>query len=225
MEKISGPHVAGRVRSCADAVADLAVDHARAVILISSHGEGHGIYAGHSGDLDSFGGSHVGVETTQAGDLADEIRRTWHAPAIGAHLDHGIVVPLALGLLPGVPVVSIVVNTVPQGDALADALTAVAQGRTTRVAVIASAHTGAALSDRAPLALKPEAVALEEELLDGLPGEAGIVRDRAEDLAALGSCGAAPLAAFGRLFAGHRCDVAAYERPFGVGYLVATVRA
>ena len=223
LEEISGPDVAGRVRACADAVRALTFDKASAVVLISPHGEEHGIYAGRSGDLDGFGGAHIGVETTQAGDLADEIRRTWHAPAVGAHLDHGIVVPLALGLLPDVPVVPVAVTTVAQSAALADAITAVAGHRSTRVAVVASGHTGAALTQRAPLALRPEAVALEDDLVEHLPSDAGVLRARAEDLDASGSCGAAPLAAFGRLFAGYRCEIAAYERTFGVGYLVATV--
>jgi hypothetical protein len=38
-----------------------------------------------------------------------------------------------------------------------------------------------------------------------------------------GSCGAGPLMAVGTLFSGRRADVLAYERPSGVGHLVATV--
>ncbi len=199
---------------------------ATALILVSPHGPERGIYAGRRGDLDAFGRSGVSIETTNADDLAGELGRTWHGPTLGSALDHGIVTPLALGLMPGTQVVSMSVVDKDDGRRLAEVVAAVAAHRSTKVAFVASGHLSAALTERGPTPLEPAAVELEDAVVAGLSQDAAILDERAEDLQEVGgSCSAGVLAAFGSLFSGHKASVEAYARPYGVGYVVATVDA
>ena len=215
--------MAERVAECAAAVSAISFP-ATAVILASPHGEGRGIYAGRHGDLDGFGRSGVRVETSPAGDLARELRLTWDAPSLGVPYDHGIVTPLALGLMPRTQLIAVATVDAEDGRALARAVAKVADHRPTKVAFVASAHLGAALTDRAPRLKSEAALALEDEVLTGIKEDARVLSDRAERLEmTAGSCSAATLAAFGTLFEGHALELNAYSRAFGVGYLVATV--
>lgn len=197
---------------------------ATAVVLASPHGPERGIYAGRRGDLDGFGRPRVSVETTSADDLAGELGRTWHAPTLGSALDHGIVTPLALGLMSGTQVVCVTVADQADGRRLAAVVAAVAEHRSTRIAFVASGHLGGALSERAPTPLDPAAVELEDAAVAGLAENVAILVERAGELEDIGrSCSGGVLAAFGTLFSGRPATIAAYARPFGVGYVVATV--
>jgi aromatic ring-opening dioxygenase LigB subunit len=92
------------------------------------------------------------------------------------------------------------------------------------VGFIASAHTAASLTPKAPLALRPEGKELDDLILDCLATDCGsLARVDPELWKEAGACGAGPLTAFGALFEGRRADVLAYDHPFGVGYLVASV--
>lgn len=208
-----------------DALRAIAFD-ATAIVLVSPHGPDRGIYAGRRGDLDGFGRVGVAIETTSADDLAGELGRTWHAPTLGAPLDHGIVTPLALGLLPKKQVVCVSVGDRDDGRRLAEVVAAVADHRSTKIAFVASGHLGAGLTPRAPRPFSDAVVALDDEVVAGLAMDAGVLDARAGDLEDVsGSCSAGALAAFGTLFAGKPASVNAYARPFGVGYVVATVDA
>lgn len=199
---------------------------ATAVILASPHGPERGIYAGRRGDLDGFGRTGISIETTSADDLAGELGRTWHAPTLGSALDHGIVTPLALGLMPGTQVVCVSVADQDDGRRLAEVVASVAEHRSTRIAFVASGHLGAALSERAPTPLDPAAVELEDAVVAGLSEDVAVLDKRAVELEDIGrSCSIGVLAAFGTLFTGRPATVTAYARPFGVGYVVATVDA
>ncbi len=93
------------------------------------------------------------------------------------------------------------------------------------VDVVASVNTGAGVTARAPLGELPEGLELERELVAGLARDAATLVDGGAALAALGgSCAGGPLTVLGRLFAGLRGRVLAHEWPYGVGYLVATMR-
>ncbi|HWC13371.1 MAG TPA: hypothetical protein VG929_02105 [Actinomycetota bacterium] len=199
---------------------------ATTVVLATSHGPERGVYAGHRGDLHGFRRGRVEVSTTPADDLAGELGRTWRAPSLGTHFDHGIVTPVALGLLRGARVVAVSVHEPKDGVALASALANIAAKRPTKIVFAASAHTGAALTARGPIVERSEAVELEDRVLADARADAGTFADRARDLRSIGgSCSAGSLAAFGTLFAGRPVHVRAYDRSFGVGYLVATAGA
>jgi len=223
LEAVSGPLVARRAAAFLDALPRFELPAIQALVIASPHGPAAGVYAGRRGDLAGFGCPEVTVEADAAPDLAGEIARTWHADSLGSALDHGIVVPLSLGVLPDVPVVAAVVPDATHGKALADALLQIAERRGTRIGVVASAHSGAALTERAPLSLREDAVELEKRFLVELQRDAGAAASFSEDLGSIGgSCGGGPFTLFGTLFEGRPATLVAYDHPFGVGYIGAT---
>ena len=223
LEEISGSAVAGRVSEIARAVAELRIE-ARTIAVVSSHAETRGIYKMVRGDLDGFGRSGVSIDVARDSDIATALGAEWDAPLLDTPVDHGIVTPLALGLGAGADVVAVSVQDAKDGIALADALTSVASDSEKTVVLVASAHLSAALTPRAPVPLREEAIALEDELLAGMTRDVAIFVERAEDLTMVGvSCGAGPLVAVGHCFAGRGAEVVAYDRTFGVGYVIARI--
>jgi hypothetical protein len=222
LEAVSGPLIVERAARFLGPLAKLELPDVQALVIASPHGPSPGVYAGRRGDLAGFGCPDVAAEATAAPDLAGEITRTWRTDSLGSALDHGIVVPLCLDLMPDVPVVAAVVPDAAQGKALADALLQIAQRRGTRIGVVASAHTSVALTERAPLGYREEAVELEKRFLQELQRDASAATSFATDLESIGgSCGAGPFTVFGRLFEGRQTTLVAYDHPFGVGYLAA----
>lgn len=201
------------------------------VVLLSPHGSRTGVYRGNVGRLDGFGVR--GVELVHPSDDATAriLADAWERPLVEDPVDHGVLVPLMLADLGGVPVVSAALGegdttADPVKDALSfvDALLEVAQGR--RIAFIASANTAASLSERAPLSLRPGTKRLEAKLLRSLESDIGAVEDVARRLSDDGgSCSLGTLTAFARIFAHTTAAVVAYGRPFGVGYVVAVARS
>lgn len=222
--EVAGPSVARRLETVTKGFGSYRFPDVDALVIASPHGPSTGVYAGRRGDLDAFGCPGIMVEAPAAADLAGEVGRTWHAPTLGAHLDHGIVVPLLLGILPSVPVVATVVTDASEGKALADAVAEVAEKRKTRIAFVASANTSVALTERAPLGLKDDAVEIEKRFIQRLQMDSAVAETDVAELADVGgSCGSGPLTAFGHLFPGRGAQVIAYDHPFGVGYLFALV--
>ncbi|MDQ4064424.1 MAG: hypothetical protein M3161_00060, partial [Actinomycetota bacterium] len=155
-------------------------------------------------------------------ELAAALRAEWDAPALQPPVDHGITTPLALGLAAETKVVAVSLRDVKDGISFADSLHAVAKRDEKHIALVASAHLCAALAARAPIPLREQAVALEEQVLGGIRRDVSFLVERADDLETVGaSCGAGPLAAIGHCFEGRPAEVVAYDRTFGVGYLVA----
>jgi hypothetical protein len=219
---VSGPRVAELAGRFLEPLGHLELPPLQALVIASPHGPSAGVYAGRRGDLAGFGCAHVTVEAPSAPDLAGQIARTWHTDSLGSALDHGIVVPLSLGILPRVPVVAVVVPDAEHGKSLADALRQISEQRGTKVGVIASANTSVALTDRAPLGYREEAVELEKRFVQELQRDSSAAASFASDLETIGgSCGAGPLTLFGSLFEGRPSTVVAYDHPFGVGYLAA----
>ena len=204
------------------------------VLVVSPHGRDAGVYARGSGSEASFGGPEARLESPTDSAAAESLARAWKAPLLEDELDHGAVGCLHLLDVRRPSVVAALPETTGPG-ATADACAAMVEGRKlagavkrafagSSVLVVASAHTSAALTPRAPLTERPEGRALDEQVLTSLATDAGSLDDISCDAwTAGGSCGAGPLAAFGRLLSGRSADVLAYEHPFGVGYLVATV--
>jgi aromatic ring-opening dioxygenase LigB subunit len=204
------------------------------VVIVSPHGARDGVYANARASLDGLGVRGVEVCWTPEEEAAEEVARGWRRPRLDGPIDHGIAVPLMAGYASGKPVVAAAVADVvaPRGSTLDDALSAglaladaverLAEKR--RVRVVASAHTSAALSPRAPLTERPEACATEEAVLEALGSDAGELVDLSRSLwADGGACGVAVLAMLGRVFPGRGADIVFYECPVGIGYVVASV--
>jgi hypothetical protein len=136
--------------------------------------------------------------------------------------DHGVVVPLRL-LSPAAPVVAVAFEEGSDGDeglALAEAVSKLAG----TIAFVASANLSAGLTDRSPVPSLEGATDADAAVVAALRADPGGLVQLAPSLTGARSCAAPTLAAFGSLFAGRRCDVLAYEHPFGVGYAVALTR-
>ncbi|MGH2755027.1 MAG: hypothetical protein ACRDLB_11410 [Actinomycetota bacterium] len=218
-------------RSAVDACRTL--DACDVLILLSPHGEAEGVYRAVEGSLKGFGLGAVAVSATTDDAMITRIASSWDREILEAEVDHGIVGALAIGR-PSLPIIACslaeVTGPAPASEAgdvvesaflFADALQGVAGDE--KVGLIASAHTAAALTPRAPLALRPEAKELDDMLLDHLATDCGGLARVEPDLwSEAEACGAGPLTVFGVLFEGRRADVLAYDHPFGVGYLVAT---
>jgi hypothetical protein len=208
--------------------------HADVVIVVSPHGRRAGVYARGTGFETSFGGPEVRLDVPTDANGAESLARTGGVALMEDELDHGAVGCLhLLDVRRPVVVAALPESTGP--DATADSCSAMVEGRKlagavkrvfagSSVLIVASAHTSAALTARAPLAERAEGRALDERILSSLDGDVRALDDiGCDDWTAGGSCGAGPLAAFGRLVSGRSAEVLAYEHPFGVGYLVATV--
>lgn len=215
-------------------IARLEVGDVDAVVLLSSHGERSGVYTRVAGSLDHFGIAGVAEERATDRELAALLVDAWGKGVVRGPVDHGVLVPLLLGIAGETPVVaaSLAEVTGPGAsdvDAMLDdarafraALLAVSAHR--RLALVASLNTSAALSPRAPLGPRAEAIEVESVVLSALRTDVGAVPRLALDLWASGaSCGAGPLWVLGSIFSGRAAAITAYEHPFGVGYLVAKV--
>ncbi len=209
-----------------EAMRSLDFGAADALVIASPHGPSTDIHARTSGSLDAFGPRGIDVETPIDTALARALAGAWGRPLLDEALDHGAVVPLRLLHTGDVPVVAVAFQegTPPVEDAarLARAVAGAADGRL--IAFVASANTSAALTERAPLPSLEGAGEAEQRVMQALRERPGELPARVGDLARAASCGAGPLAAFGFLFADARCELLAYEHPFGVGYAVAVTR-
>ena len=203
-----------------------AIDLTRAgtVVIASPHGSETGVYARPGGNLDGFGPRGISAEATGNADFAHALAERWGRPVLDGPADHGIVVPLRLLGTDGVAVVAVTFaegldaeGAAAEAGRLASALGAVETG----FSFVASANTSAGLDERAPLPSLPGAREAESAVLEALRDDPAALVPGLPALARAGSCAAGPLAAFARLGAGRRCELVAYEHPFGVGYPVA----
>ena len=203
-------------------------------IVVSPHGTATGVYANARGNLNRFGVKGIEVDRPTDLSAAEALAREWGQPMLEDPCDHGIVVPLFAGSIPDAPLVACALTEItgPDGasveQALEDALTlAAAVNRLAldrKVLFVASAHSSAALTPQAPLTLREEGLELDRRIRDALERDVGDLETiDAELWASGGACGAGPLTALGRLFPGSKAEVAWYEHPFGVGYMLALV--
>jgi hypothetical protein len=179
------------------------------IVLLTPHAGAPGVYTQVRGSLAGFG---IDIEGDFVIGLVDDLGM----PVIDGSLDHGALVPLLL-LQPPNPVVVMGGET---PDILGSVRT-IAESR--EVFVIASAHTSARLTERAPLPYSFDAVRLDARLITDIEADCAAARDLADELWAVGdSCSRSTLRAFGELFAGTPGKVVAYGAPFGVGYPIVT---
>jgi hypothetical protein len=225
----------GDVLKLRAAVAALELEGLDALVLLSPHGVSSGIYVRPAGSLAAFGLRGIEVERRTDGRVFEELVQSWGPEVLETDCDHGIVVPLALGLGRETKVVATTFAEVtgPYAGAgvdtaltdaakLAVALEHIAEDRA--IGVVASVNTSAALSARAPMGELADAQTIESELIGALERDVGAALPLLRRLHFQGwSCASGPLAVLARLLEGSRAEVKAYGAPFGVGYLVARV--
>ena len=217
----------GPCGAVARAVRSLCWGEAEAVVVVSPHGAAPGVYARVEGSLKEFG---LAISDARLGGegLAKEFAAATGMPLLESPCDHGVLIPTLLGCAPGLELVGVSLGEGPGRDELqASGVTLVARAIESydgRVGFAASAHSGAALSPSAPLAELEGAVEAESAWIAALRADVGSIVMETSLLARVaGSCGAAPLNVLAALGRGRAALVHAYERPFGVGYIVASV--
>ena len=229
LPQLESPEVADAAARIRNALGSLRLTEADVVVVASPHGSSTGVYRSATGSLARLGRPDIGFD--------DDDRREPGEAGAGKVLDepadHGVVVPLML-LGPRSPVVAVTFrDETPQGTLPTRAVAPDTIARVTAwlqrfaaarsVALIASAHTGAGLSPRAPLPEADGGGEAEERLVASITTDVGRLRDGdvLDGLRHAGACGVGSLALLGELFAGRRMEVHAREAPVGVGYLVA----
>ncbi len=214
------------------AIAGLDLEGVETVVVVSPHGRNAGVYAEPNGSLDGFGLSGITTSERSDADFARALSEAWRRPLVESPADFGVVVPLALGLGGGLPAVGVTLPEItgPQGASAGQAISAAAElthalesvAGLRDIAVVASAHSSAGLSSRAPLTEVPGAADVDAALQDALAHDPARVIELIDDLHSVGdSCGIAPLAALTPLLSGWRNRSLRVESPFGVGYIVA----
>jgi hypothetical protein len=213
------------------AIEELDFSNADVVVLVSPHAPTAGIYERCEGSLRGFGIDDAeAARDTDAG-LSRALSLAWGREPIDGPIDFGIVVPLLLGVGGDLPMVaaSLPQTTGPRPRALsesmdaarglADALATVADAR--RVAVVASAHSSAGLSARAPLTEVSGAAEVDRELVEALESDPARIENLLGPLHEVGqACGVGPLSVLRHLLEGWRSEGLTYEAPYGVGYMV-----
>jgi hypothetical protein len=222
------------VRWAPDVVASARVaipDGSSVVAVISPHGQSSGVYAAAEGSLAGQGLPEVRFKSDPSPLLAKELADLWDRPLLEGDFDHGIGVPLRLAAFEGTVLgIALRETTGPGGSPLptiledARALAASLARLSVDIVVVASAHTAASLSPRAPLTDLPAGHAIDASILEALQSDVGRVTEiGAQQWRDSGSCGAAPLTSLSLLFRGSPAKVHAYGHPVGVGYVVATM--
>lgn len=184
------------------------------VVVLTPHSSQTGVYATSEGSLAGFG--LPGISGKWATGPLDGL----DLPNLDGPLDHGALVPL---LSLGVRAEVVAVGLAEVAD-ISDTLEEIRGFAVDRGAfVLASAHTSARLTERAPLPYSFDAVRLESRAITDIGSDCGALRSAAEAFESVGgTCSRTTLEAFGALFSGAEGNVLAYGSPFGVGYLVAT---
>lgn len=201
------------------------------VVVLSPHGSATGVYRGVAGSLDGFGVTGIEVKRETDPAFVDALAAAWGAPVLDEPIDHGVLVPLLLSSLPDAPVVGACLADWTEDhhslrrvlDRAQDFAAALPRLSDRRVGFVASGHSSAALSPRAPLTERPQGHRAHTVVTEALRSGGGL-DDVAPDLwQEAGSCGAGPLVALTHLFRGRKADLMAFADPFGVGYLIAAV--
>lgn len=240
LKEVSGPKVSSRSAEVGSAFrrfrpgGEWDLTRAEVLVIASPHGPATGIHTSIEGSLGGFGPGLPELRADGDASAAVTLASGSALSLLDGPVDHGVLVPLLLfgsdnGNVTELPPVIACVQD-EGGDAfafaaaVAHATQKLAEERS--VAFLASAHTAAGLTPRAPLTELDAAKDLDAQILDALHGDVGgLMTIAADRWAAAGSCGAGPLLALAKLFSGRAAEVAAYEAPYGVGYLVAGVTA
>lgn len=187
------------------------------------------------------------VSDRGAQDFAEQLAAAWGRPLLDGPVDHGVAVPLYMGLAVNAPVVACCfADWTGQNDGdpaavLEDAhRLAAAVGTLARtpaspstsdqpptdpprtIAFVASAHGSAALNDKAPLTHRSAGVELEQHLVASLTTDPGSLASlEPARWHAAGACGAGPLTTLALLTEERPVRSLAHHDDLGVGYMVA----
>jgi Catalytic LigB subunit of aromatic ring-opening dioxygenase len=217
-----------RVRA---AIASLDLSGAETLVIVSPHGSRAGVYGRAHGSLAGFGVDGAVVDRRGDPEAARSLAEAWGRPLLDDPLDHGMVVPLLLGLGGDLPVIGVALPelTGPGASPLSEVLDeassvarAIASFATDRaLAVIASAHSSAALSARAPLTEVAGAREIDAKVVEALEHDPTRLGELLEPMHRVGgACGVGPLATLNELAAGWGSDELLSAAPYGVNYLV-----
>ena len=221
---------------------ELQLPRADVAVVISPHGATAGIYESGTGDLRAFGRTYAADFESSCGfkrhpEAEEQLARVWGAAPLAGGMDHGLVVPCELGgVLLEVPVIPCALPEVtgPMGSDMATLHRAAGElfgaidelARRYRVLVAASAHLGAASTERAPAGHRPGTGALDEIFMETFESDVGGTTAVLDRLASdTDSCGWGPLNVLAALMRDRPGTIHGYVRPLGVGYLVASVMA
>lgn len=201
------------------------------IVLCSSHGTRTGVYRSVRGSLGPQGLADISADR-HASSSAARLAEMWGRPLLDDPVDHGVVVPLQLGLVPENAEVIACCLTEWTGQIAQDlapvlegaaSLAAAVRGLSGErdVAFMASAHGSAALTPRAPLTERPEGIEFEKRLQAAFRSDVAAISGFTPSAwLDAGSCGAGPLTALGELVDGP-ADMIALDDSYGVGYYVA----
>ena len=171
----------------------------------------------------------------QAGDLNIEVvplEKTEHRYGFNPELDHGLMVPLYFLQKGGIelPLVAISMGLFPfpQLYAFGVAIQKAALNLKKKMAVLASGDLSHRLLPNAPAGYEPRGQEFDQKMVR-LIGEAdvkGIINLDRELIERAGECGLRPIIMMLGAFDGFdlKPAVLSYEGPFGVGYMVATIK-
>ena len=181
--------------------------------MLTPHSDDFGCYTRAEGSLKGFSLDIEGTfPVAQGVDLG--------LPALDEPLDHGALVPLLLMEVTS-PVSVVGLQDSSDVSNLARKVRTIAADE--EIFVLASAHTSARLTEKAPLPYSYDAVRLESRFITEIEADCAAARELADELRTVGNtCSRSTLRAFGELFAGVEGNVMAYGAPFGVGYPVVT---
>ena len=238
LREVSGPKVSSRAAEVRSAFrlfqpgGGWDLTPAEILVIASPHGAATGIHASIEGSLGGFGPGLPGLRADGDASAALILASGSSLSLLEGPVDHGVTVPLLLlgsdeGNVHELPPVVACVQAEDDdasafAAAVAEATQKLADERS--VAFLASAHTSAGLTPRAPLTELDAAKDLDTQILETLSSDVGgLTTIPADRWVAAGSCGAGPLLALAKLYSGRTVEVAAYDAPYGVGYLVAGV--
>ena len=223
---------------------ELYVAQPETIIILTPHGESLpdalsiNLNTKYVTDFTEFGDLGTRLEWKSEMRLIDGIREDFkekHLPLVlgsSEHLDYGSAVPLSY-LTAHLPHVRIIPLITSQLDAKAHYLAGKElkdeiMSSTKRIAVIASADLSHRVGENSPAGLSPKGVSYDEKILDIFTKQTpmGIMDiDEAWSQEAQ-ACGSKVLAMFCGVLddVRHEAKVLSYEKPFGVGYLVAQMK-
>ncbi len=223
---------------------ELYIAQPETLIVLSPHGDAIpdalsiNLNAKYVTNFEEFGDLVTKLEWKSDMMLVDRIREDFKKKGLplvlgsDEHLDYGSAVPLSYLTqhLPNVRIIPIIASGLDlqthyaMGKEIKDAIL----GTTKRVAVIASADLSHRSDSNAPEGLSPRGVAFDEKIIAVVEKHdpIGIMDIDAAWLAEAKTCGANVLAMLCGVLEDvhHDAKVLSYEKPFGIGYLVARMK-
>jgi len=224
---------------------ELYVSHPDILIIISPHGEllpdavSINMNTKYCSSFEEFGDMVTKEEWKPATMLIDRFREDFKrydlplALVSDECLDYGAAVPLhyLTQHLPDIRVIPVRVSSdldIKKHFEFGKAMRSEIGKSTSRVAVIASADLSHRVGENSPDGLSPKGVAFDDKVQEILRDKnpAGFLDIDSDWMNEAGACGAQSLAMlFGLLDeVNHEPEIFSYEKPFGVGYLVASIR-